>query len=177
MQFRNRSLPSPSRWSLVLSFTGHLLVGFEHRTHFPQVNMVTRTLTDEDASLPLQTPVYGWEKEWMQPTPSNTLRPPPNNYNLYAWAPRGARVELTTKTLAELESKVEFYTVETKAEAEAEIIAGINLKELKGEASDPAKLSPTKTGLASSTKPASPSKTGDVEMKPVSRSASPSKRQ
>ncbi|KAJ3303686.1 hypothetical protein HDV03_003559 [Kappamyces sp. JEL0829] len=89
----------------------------------------------------------------------------------------GARVELTTKTLAELESKVEFYTVETKAEAEAEIIAGINLKELKGEASDPAKLSPTKTGLASSTKPASPSKTGDVEMKPVSRSASPSKRQ
>jgi hypothetical protein len=72
------------------------------------------------------------------PRPGNTLRPPPNQYNLYSWSPKGKlslfkpgeRVALSTRTLADFEGKVDFYVVESKIDTEPEILAGIDLNEI-----------------------------------------------
>ena len=129
------------------------------------------------------------------PRPGNILRPPPNNFNLYSWTPKGGqngrrgpsiletfanptsnnhldeRATIPNLSLQDFEKNVEFFSLEAANANEPEIIAGININEIVTKKQPESEKNDVVMAPVSPVKPASPSK----PVAPQSKVSSPSK--
>lgn len=88
-----------------------------------------------------ETQPFHWERKWVEPTPStvpatlgprpgNTLRPPPNKYTLHKWTNTERKAEVA---FIDPPSNIKFFKLESTLDVGPEIIAGIDISELKTE--------------------------------------------